>query len=126
MLEHVRLLPPHMGRQEQPSLASMVGSELSAPAVELFDDDLDVLEAKVGLCLDEVVDGPRGRIPREQTVHERRWAGLRAEPSCRHPPVEENLVRAQWGIDSAGHVQDNIVFINNEQALKMNSEGSVV
>ena len=105
-----------MWREEQQLVAGVIVRQVRAAAVQLFDDDSNVLMAEVSLFLDKVSNRSPGSLPRDHAIETSQGLPGTTDRGLRHPAVEDGPVRVEIGRSLwPRHVRNSIMFINNEQ-----------
>jgi hypothetical protein len=86
------LLWADVGRENQKSVADVVGRQSRPPTVQLINDDANVLVAEMPFLLDKVANGSLTCLPSNYSIkaaQELRW---RADLGLGHPFLESSLV----------------------------------
>ena len=92
-LQNPSLLGADVWCQQQKPIANMVGRQTRHLAVQLVDDDADILMAEVTFFFEKVANGPLRRFPSNDSV--KTVQGLRdgTDGGLWHPLLEEGLVQ---------------------------------
>jgi len=116
------LLGTDVRRKEQEPVANVVGRQSCHTAVQLIDDDADVLVTEMPFLFNKVANEPTGRLPCEHGVKAIMGSRWRTDRSLRHPPLKIGVVWLKDGRPGGRcHVLHTTVFINNEQDINMNT-----
>lgn len=118
------LLWAHVRRKKQNPTINVVRWQSGAPTVYLINYDADVLMAEVPFFFDEVANDLPVHLPSDDAVEAVEWARWDADLGSRHPLPKNWLVRAEDILTVCIHdVLNNIMFINNELLILMNTNG---
>ena len=116
------LLWADVRRKNQKAVSKVLWRQSRPPTVQLINDDADVLVAKVRLHFDKVADGSQACFPSNDSLKAGHELRGRTDLGLRQPFVKSRLVPLKVGRSGwTCHVRSIIMFINNEQVLKMNT-----
>ncbi len=88
-LQNQSLLGADVWRKKEEPIANVAGGQTRHPAVQLVDDDADILVTEMTLFLDEVANGPLRRLPGNDSVKTVEGLRDRADRGRWHPLPEE-------------------------------------
>jgi hypothetical protein len=120
-LENNTLLCTDMWCEEQHLIADPMLRQVRSAAVQLLDDDSNVLMAEVSLFRDKVSNRPPRGLPGDNAIETGEGLSAESDLGLGQPPVEDGPIqieirRVRW----SSHVRNSSMFINNEQDNIMN------
>jgi hypothetical protein len=103
-------------RKKQEPVASVTAWKSRSPAVQLLNDDTNILVTEMALLLDEVPTGSSRGLPPDDPVEAGQSLPGQLNLGLRYPFPENGPVQVHVGHDRGpSHVLNITVFINNEQ-----------